>query len=400
MKKILFIHHNTISVGAGLSALHIIASISQERYNVVVCMPAGAGDLGDKLEKMGVKVRKEFHYSCTYTHVNGYHYNLLSISHLHNVYELLKSREVVQRVIQEEHPDIVMVNSMTLFWIGHLAQKAGAKTICFHRESYCHGMLGMRTNYIKYRLNRDFDKIVFLSEYDMKQTGNNYGKYIKITDKVDIKLYDKLDKAVIRKELQLPETDKLILFAGGMSKLKGIDIILKALNAMQTDAKLVLLQYNGPTLLASGIKGWRQKFRRWRNKDTEYWAEQYIKEHNLENRVILRGQTDEVQKYFVACDMVVFPSQEAHQARPIFEAGIAGRPIAVSDFENTREYLDAENGWCVKYDDVNAWAAVCDKVLQGGECVDRKIELNYNRAIKNNNIDDQKRDINNLMSML
>ena len=84
-------------------------------------------------------------------------------------------------------------------------------------------MLGMRTNYIKYRLNRDFDKIVFLSEYDMKQTGNNYGKYIKITDKVDIKLYDKLDKAVIRKELQLPETDKLILFAGGMSKLKGIE---------------------------------------------------------------------------------------------------------------------------------------------------------------------------------
>lgn len=400
MKKILFFHHNVSAVGAGLSALHIIKNIPQEDYQLVVCIPNGKGDLGDKLEKMDIKVRRDICHSCTYTHVNGYHYNLFSISHFHNIYELFKSRKVIERVLQEEKPDIVMVNSMTLFWIGRLARKSGAKTVCFHRETYCKGLFGLRTAYIKYRLNKDFDKIVFLSKYDMQQTGKHYEKYVIITDKVDPKLYEGLCQKDVRHELQLPADDKLILFAGGISKLKGIEVILEAINIMQTDAKLIILQYRKLPKLTSGIRGWRQKIRRLQNKDTNYWAEKYIKSHHLEDKLILRGQTDEVEKYFTACDLVVFPSQEAHQARPIFEAGIAKKPIAVSDFENTREYLDEENGWCVKHNDVKEWADICDEILNGGERNNGKIEINYNKTLKNNNLDNQKKDINDLISML
>ena len=66
MKKVLFIHHNTISVGAGLSALQIVGNIPQKSYDITVCMPDGEGDLASKFEAMGVKVRNEIPCTCTY----------------------------------------------------------------------------------------------------------------------------------------------------------------------------------------------------------------------------------------------------------------------------------------------------------------------------------------------
>lgn len=400
MKKVLFIHHNTISVGAGLSALQIVGNIPQKSYDITVCMPNGEGDLASKFEAMGVKVRNEIPCTCTYTHVSGYHYNVFSISHIHNVFELLRAKKTIENVIEEEKPDIVIVNSMTLFWIGKIAKRAGAKTVCFDRETYCHGMFGVRTRYIKSKLNRDFDKIVFLSEYDMMQTGKNFDKYVKITDKVDPVLYEKINKNETRRELKLPCDEKLILYTGGISTLKGIEVILQAVNFMKINAKLIILQYNKATAPKSGLRGIRQKIQRWRGKDVNYWVEQYIKENNLENKLILRGRTDEVEKYFVACDMVVFPSQEAHQARPIFEAGVSKRPIVASAFENTREFLDETNGWSIKYDDVEKWAKTCDEILRNGTETALKIQNNYIRSIATNSIETLKNEIGNLLTAL
>ena len=42
------------------------------------------------------------------------------------------------------------------------------------------------------------------------------------------------------------------------------------------------------------------------------------------------------------CDLVVFPSTKAHQAMPIYEAGMAERLMIISDFVNTREFLENE----------------------------------------------------------
>lgn len=387
MKKVLFIHHNTISVGAGLSALQIVGNIPQKSYDITVCMPDGEGDLASKFEAMGVKVRNEIPCTCTYTHVSGYHYNVFSISHIHNVFDLLRAKKTIENVIEEEKPDIVIVNSMTLFWIGKIAKRAGAKTVCFDRETYCHGMFGVRTRYIKSKLNRDFDKIVFLSEYDMMQTGKNFDKYVKITDKVDEKLYCQLNKDEERKALDLPMNEKLILYVGGMSKLKGIDVALKMITEMQVEAKLIILQYAEPCEAQKGIRGIRQGIRRKRNEDIEYWSENYIKANNLNRLLILRGRTDAVEKYFAASDVIIFPSQEPHQARPIFEAGISKRPIIVSDYENTREFLDNTCGWCVKKEDIQLWAQTCDGILTNEVETEKRVEKNYSKVRLNNTIE-------------
>ena len=47
--------------------------------------------------------------------------------------------------------------------------------------------------------------------------------------------------------------EKLILYVGGMSKLKGIDVALKMITEMQVEAKLIILQYAEPCEAQKGI---------------------------------------------------------------------------------------------------------------------------------------------------
>lgn len=399
MKKVVFFHHNTVSVGAGLSALYILRSFPLELLNVVVCLPKGQGDLKQKISEQGIQVRCDFPKPYSYMHISGYHYKIWSLSHLHNIIDILKDIKIVKCILEEEKPELVFVNSMTLFWIGEIVKKYDKriKLICFDRESYCHGSFGIRTYIIKKKLNTYFDKIVFLSDFDKRETGKEENKYIKITDKVDSKAYMGLEKNSCRKELSLPFEDKLILFVGGISKLKGTKTALEMIAYMQLDAKLIILQYEKPVILTNKIQKFRKYVRNKKGIEIDDWCDEYIKNNNLSKRLILRGRTTEVEKYFVACDLVIFPSTEPHQARPIFEAGIAKRPIIVSKFDNTKEFMDEKNGWTADYRDHLEWANLADKILDDDKEVKIRVEENYKSVILHNNIDTLKQEIGQLL---
>ena len=59
-------------------------------------------------------------------------------------------------------------------------------------------------------------------------------------------------------------------------------------------------------------------------------------------RIVFCKSSVEVPTWYAACDLVVFPSTKAHQAMPIYEAGMAERLMIISDFVNTREFLENE----------------------------------------------------------
>ena len=120
MKKVLIFHHYNSSVGAGLSLLHILQSLSRDKLEVTVCLPKIKGDLDLKVLNLGYKVI----YSdavIPYMHFSGNHTLFLSRRHLQNCMIIKQSLEEIQRIIQEEKAEYVLVNSMTLFWIGKIA---------------------------------------------------------------------------------------------------------------------------------------------------------------------------------------------------------------------------------------------------------------------------------------
>lgn len=144
MKKLLIFQHYNSSVGAGLSLLHILDGIDKNEINTTLCIFDVEGDLGEKCKEKKIRVI----YSnavISYMHFSGNNTRFLSRAHFKNIKAICKAKDDVKVIIESENPDIVAVNSMTLFWIGRIAQECGCKTLCFHRETYRKGLLGMRT---------------------------------------------------------------------------------------------------------------------------------------------------------------------------------------------------------------------------------------------------------------
>ena len=397
MKKILIFHHYNSSLGAGLSLLHILKSINQSNYSLTLCIPKIKGDLAEKVENMGIEVTY-LDSIPSYMHFSGNHSNFFSLKHLNNIIDILKCKKDIEDKIISINPDYIFVNSMTLFWIGKIAQNLNKKTVCFHRETYRKGLIGFRPKYIKKCLCNNFNVVAFLSYFDMSESLTGKSKYFRITDKVDVRLYNKLDKIQCRKKNNLPLNDQLILYVGGLAKLKGPLVIIKAMKYLKnTDAKLVFLQYESKNLESTKekIKYWMKIFLR---KNIIYDLNKFIIKNNLSNRIIFKPSTDHVEEYFVSCDLVVFPAIDAHQSRPALEAGISRKPFIITNFPNTQEFIDETNGWLFKKGDYKDLALKIDDILSGN--VNYKVENNYDRVYINNNLDNMVNELNQLLNYL
>lgn len=397
MYKLLIFHHYNSSAGAGLSLLHILRSLNREHIDVSVCLPHIPGDLNQKIAEMGIRIL--YCDAITpYMHFSGGERFFLSVRHLKNVGNIQKSKDEIRKVIVQESPDIVAVNSMTLFWIGRIAQELEKKAVCFHRETYAKGSFGLRTKIIKQSLSEHFDAVVFLSHYDIRQTPHGKAHFLRVTDKVDIDAYEALRQEECREELGLPREGNMMLYAGGVAKLKGPMTLLRAAKRLSDPSvKVVFLQYSKPELL-----GWKSKMKYGikilLGRNLQYKIDHFVEKNHLQEVVIFRPATDHVEKYFAACDMVVFPSCAPHQARPAYEAGAANKPILITDFENTREFVDETNGWLFPCKDYKALAFCMQDALNNSK--GDKTRKNYARVKVENNLATMPKELDILFKQL
>lgn len=63
-----------------------------------------------------------------------------------------------------------------------------------------------------------------------------------------------------------------------------------------------------------------------------------IQDHQNES-IQLIGFQEKMNKWHIASDIAVFPVEDAHQARPIYEEGLHKSTIIISDFPNYNEFL-------------------------------------------------------------
>jgi glycosyltransferase involved in cell wall biosynthesis len=142
-------------------------------------------------------------------------------------------------------------------------------------------------------------------------------------------------KKEARKELGLSEKGRYILFFGQIKKVKGLDILLKALKDTPEDIKLI-------------IAGKPQK------DDIAYY-DSLIDKFALQERVIkmIRYiEDDEREKLFYAVDVNVLPYRIIYQSGVLLMAMSYGLPVIASDLEPNKEIIqDRENGLLFKSGD-------------------------------------------------
>lgn len=176
LKRILLIHHCGVIGGAGVSLLHIVRAIDKTKYKITVLCPDYPNEMikllqNEQCQVVGTKTSPKI-----FAHYNGGIPSAFSLKSIRNEFEILKDKKQIEQYIKAIGPDIVAVNSMTLFWIGKIAKKMNKRTVCFHRETYQKGLFGVRTNIIKHGLSKWFYKGAFISWNDFNETENNKAK--------------------------------------------------------------------------------------------------------------------------------------------------------------------------------------------------------------------------------
>ncbi len=369
--------------------LHILKAIKNSGYDVKVICPGEPSFMLDEIKKLGIEAEGVFDKNWVYPHFNGQHYCAVDPRYQRRWRHIKRSKSEIKSLILKESPDIVIFNSMTIAWMGECVD-SGVKTICFDRETLPNNGKDVRSCRIKDWL-KNMTKSVFLSEYDKKEAGN-HENFSVITDKVDMKkLGNSIDDAKAKCSQKLDFDKRSILYCGGMWHVKGAHTALAMMHELGDDYQLIFMQYTPKERTQSA----KTKIKSLLGFDYEGDTLNLL--HGIEERVKFFPPQGDMAPFYAAADVVIFPSVEPHQARPVYEAGAACRPCVISDFPNTAEFAkDGVNVLTFKPGDAKALA----------ECVERlcNMELYYKLAdagremcFKNHNIETLGQEIKELL---
>ena len=123
-----------------------------------------------------------------------------------------------------------------------------------------------------------------------------------------------------RKELNLPQEDKIMLYVGNFQRRKGVDIILRA-------AAIAASQIPNIRLVFLGRLG-----------DTEkVWFEKLLREPVIAGRVQILPSVDsnKLRDYYRSCDLLILPTRHEGSPRVVKEAMACGCPVVASRVPGT-----------------------------------------------------------------
>ena len=132
------------------------------------------------------------------------------------------------------------------------------------------------------------------------------------------------------------------LFVGRLTRLKGLDTVLRALAQLQDHPWTLDVIGDGP--------------------QRAEW-ETLTAELNLKERVAFHGFRDDVEDWMLRSSCLLFPSHHEGMGLVVLEALSIGLPVLASDLEPLRPL---SSGPLIPPGDVEAWRKAMEKVLDGG----------------------------------
>lgn len=327
MKKIMIIHHCGEIGGAGVSLLQTVNLLKRD-YLVEVMCPANS-DMYALLREEGISVLP---YSFDLGQVPYYSGGpkIITRTFWKSIFNCYKYKRDVMEVLKSTDAELIIINSLTTSWIAKKVKKyTNKKVICFVRETFPkQGKLTMYT-YFRRLLLSYCDKVLFISTYDKEffLTSKEAIKGAVIKNTVPEKFYlNLISREDACNNLNLDYNKFNILFAGGMSSLKGTEIIVRAMQGLPEDVHLIIAGYY------KGIIN-----------DYSKEVNSFIIKNKLNEKITFIGVQEDMTNAYSSCDLLVFPSIQPHQARPAFEAGAFKKPIIITGFPEIKEALDENN---------------------------------------------------------
>ena len=337
--NILIIHHCDSWGGAGVSLKDCCEMLSIS-HSVTVCVPHINSIVAKELKKKSniklVSLEDDMAMISAY---NGGP-SLLTRTFFLNLFKIHRCGRKISKLLSQNRYDLLLANSITLSWVCKIASYKKILACVYVRETKPSMHLGYFLQ--KWYIEKYADGVLFISEFDTDLMGFNVKYQTVVRDALKVKPDSIIqDKVACRNSFNLPVDKTLILFMGGMDKLKGYDYVVNAMKIIDNDDIVMVIAGNT-------------------NKHTRIER----------NNIIYVGLVTETSILYRACDILVFPSIEGHQARPVFESGFSKMPVIISDFPQT------------SYDVINAYNGLTVVPCDSQRLADAMILLSKNKALR------------------
>ena len=303
-------HFSDLRMGGQRSMTHLIERLDRQKYSPFALCPE-KGELSDKLLSLDCPV---------------FHVPMYSLKPKY-ILKCLPEAFRIRKILKEYKIDIIHSDYPSDTYFAHLARLGTKTKVIWH----------VRWN-VPARKDRLFEKsydgIIGVSEaagkrFKLEDPEINK-KYQTIYNGVDIDEFSPLDnKSDLRKKLDLPNNQFILLFAGVRKVGKGIFDIL--------NAQVIIKNNNNNLPLMVFIGGDQANDNREKmNKLTE--------ENNISEDVRILPPQSNVSDWMRAADTIAIPSHEGNEGMPrvSIEAQCCGVPLILSDAGGVAEAIGDE----------------------------------------------------------
>lgn len=229
----------------------------------------------------------------------------------------------------------------------------------YYYEIHRQGM-NRKSNFVKNLLARHAKGLVTITG-QLAQFYNKFNSKIVVAhDAVDVAKFNiDLDRNSARDKLRLNKDRKIILYAGSVKKIKGVDIIIRNANKFP-DIDFYMLG----------------------NTDKEMAG--YIEKYKRDNLIAV-GHVDNylIPIYLKAADLLIMPHAENVQSQSpmkLFEYLASGTPIISSDLENIREVLSDEEAVFFEGGNDQSYISAINKFLEQFDKYNANTNLRLTKA--------------------
>jgi len=203
----------------------------------------------------------------------------------------------------------------------------------------------------------NYKMIIAISKRGKEEIVKHYGvprKQIKVVyNAIDRRRFDFEDRMKtreeVRKKIGIPGGAPLLIFVGSGFKRKGLPATIRALTKLNSKILLMVIGRDriGPYLSLA-------------------------KKQNVEKRLFFVGPVVDVERYYCASDLFVFPTVYEPFGNVCLEAMAAGLPVVTSRISGGSEVLDeGRNGYVVE--DPTDYFAIAEKIRAGLELEPRSV---------------------------
>jgi glycosyltransferase involved in cell wall biosynthesis len=342
-KRILYIHHGKGIGGAPLSLLYLIKTLDSNRYEaVVVCLHDSAA--AELYRKEGLKTIAGLGVT-SFAHTTVYWYRWYEFHKIFIAlwYQIKTALLIAPRLYRKSNPDIVHLNTSTLLGWGIAAKLMKIPVICHVREPLADGYLGLRRAFIKYITHWFTSAFIPICRYDGSKLIQSE-KINVVYNFVNFKQFNRdLTGKDVRHDLGISMDASVILYLGGLSKIKGLLELLQSAE--------IFLKENDYLVIAGKMwgeeKGVRKTFLRLLNrlkintyrKRVEAQLKK-LRQSNPNSSIMMVGVRNDIPELLAISNLLVFPAVVPHFARPVIEAAAMGKPSVASALGGVVELID------------------------------------------------------------